>query len=301
MVLNGADGYVIRRMERPELDTALEWAKAEGWNPGQRDAECFWAADPCGYFVGLLEGRLIACISAVGYSSDEVIGGKAPAFGFIGLYLVRPEMRGRGYGLRLWNAALAQIHAPVLGLDGVPAQQENYRKSGFALALRNCRYQGMSDAVGMRGSGATLPGVRPLELFPFGEVLELDRRCFPARREEFVRAWVSAPGHVALGLERAGRLAGYGVIRPCAVGHKIGPLFAQDDDAAHDLFHSLCASIPATSGPVFLDVPMSHAGAVALAEAHAMRPVFETARMYRGPAPDSDLGRVFGVSTFELG
>lgn len=290
-----ADGYVVRRMERAELDLALEWAKAEGWNPGLRDAECFWAADPRGYFVGLLEGRPIACISAVGYGADEARGGSAPAFGFVGLYIVQPEMRGRGYGLRLWNAALAAQDAPVLGLDGVLAQQDNYRKSGFALALRNCRY------AGSPGAEAMPKGVLPLERFPFAEVLDLDRRCFPAGRAAFVRAWVGAPGHVALGLERAGRLAGYGVIRPCAVGHKIGPLFAQDDTAAHELFHGLCASIPAQSGPVFLDVPMTHAGAVALAEGHNMRPVFEIARMYRGPAPDIDLGRVFGITTFELG
>jgi len=85
------------------------------------------------------------------------------------------------------------------------------------------------------------------------------------------------------------------------VGSKIGPLFADDDAAAHALFHGLCQAAPATGGPVFLDVPMPHAGAVRLAEAHGMVPVFETARMYRGPAPEIDLGRVFGVTTFELG
>lgn len=41
--------------------------------------------------------------------------------------------------------------------------------------------------------------------------------------------------------------------------------------------------------------------AVALAEDLGMTPVFETARMYNGPAPDVALERIFGVSTFELG
>jgi hypothetical protein len=40
---------------------------------------------------------------------------------------------------------------------------------------------------------------------------------------------------------------------------------------------------------------------VALAEAHGMRGVFETARMYTGAAPPCELERVFGVATFELG
>ena len=123
--------------------------------------------------------------------------------------------------------------------------------------------------------------------------------CFPARREAFLRAWLTLPGHTALGLERGDGLAGFGVIRPCGVGSKIGPLFADDDAAAHALFHGLSQAAP--RGPVFLDVPLAHAGAVRLAEAHNLRPVFQTGRMYRGPAPEIDLGRVFGVTTFELG
>jgi hypothetical protein len=32
-----------------------------------------------------------------------------------------------------------------------------------------------------------------------------------------------------------------------------------------------------------------------------MTPMFETARMYRGRAPDLPLDRIFGITTFELG
>lgn len=290
--MTGTDGYVIRRMARPELDFALGLARAEGWNPGLADAGAFWQADPQGYFVGLLDGRPVASISAVGYNGDGPGPESGPTFGFIGLYIVVPELRGRGLGYRLWNAALDALKAPSIGLDGVVAQQDNYRKSGFALAMRNCRYEGTA-------GGAMPPGLLPLADVPMDEVLDFDRHCFPARREAFLRAWLTAPGHAALGLRRNGRLAGYGVARPCVLGSKIGPLFAEEDDDADALFHGLCAVAP--QGPVFLDVPLAHAGAVRLAEAHNMRPVFETARMYRGPAPDFDLGRVFGITSFELG
>lgn len=299
---NTADGYLIRRMERPELDFALGLAAAEGWNPGLGDAEAFWRADPRGYFLGLLHGRPAATISAVAYGD----GGAVPSLGFIGLYIVVPELRGRGYGLRLWDHALSALDAlgvPVIGLDAVLAQQDTYRRCGFALALRNCRYEGNFGAAGGIPQDLRLDGVLPLALFPLDKVLACDRQGFPARREEFLKAWLATPGHTALGFARGGRLAGYGVIRPCGVGCKIGPLFADDDEAAHALFHGLCASptVAAQGGPVYLDVPMSHAGAVRLAEAHGMRPVFETGRMYRGPAPEFDLGRVFGITSFELG
>ncbi len=32
------DRYVIRSMTRPEFDLALDWAAAEGWNPGPHDS-----------------------------------------------------------------------------------------------------------------------------------------------------------------------------------------------------------------------------------------------------------------------
>src|SRR3712207_6914266 len=32
----------------------LDWAAAEGWNPGLRDADAFWAADPDGFMLAEL-------------------------------------------------------------------------------------------------------------------------------------------------------------------------------------------------------------------------------------------------------
>ena len=52
---------------------------------------------------------------------------------------------------------------------------------------------------------------------------------------------------------------------------------------------------------VYLDVPEPHAAAVALAQANGMSSVFETARMYRGLAPECKLNTVYGITTFELG
>jgi hypothetical protein len=50
-----------------------------------------------------------------------------------------------------------------------------------------------------------------------------------------------------------------------------------------------------------LDVPELNAPGVALARELGLEPVFETARMYRGAAPELDVSRIFGVTTFELG
>jgi GNAT superfamily N-acetyltransferase len=278
------DDFSIRAMRPDEISLAADWAAAEGWNPGLDDAACFATVDPNGFLLGELDGDPAATISAVNY--DE-------SFAFLGFYIVRPDLRGLGYGWRIWQAAMAHAGTRTVGLDGVVAQQDNYRKSGFTLAYRNIRFGGTP------ARPATLSrDLVALADVPFAEIETDDATVFPAPRRAFLRKWIAAPGHHGRAILRDGRLAGWGVIRPCRQGHKIGPLVADDRAAAEALFAALVAS---TEGEVFLDVPEPNPDAVALAEVHGLGPVFETARMYTGQIRPVALARVFGVTTFELG
>ena len=126
-----------------------------------------------------------------------------------------------------------------------------------------------------------------------------DITVFPAPRSAFLRAWISSPGHVGRALVRDGRLAAWGVIRPCRTGYKIGPLVADDRAAAEAVLAALLAG--AGGGEIFLDVPSVNCEAVSLAQYLRLAPVFETARMYTGTMLPLCLHRVFGVTTFELG
>jgi GNAT superfamily N-acetyltransferase len=274
------------RVMRPEeIAIAADWAAAEGWNPGLDDPACFATVDREGFLIGEVEGGAVATVSCVNYDAR---------FAFLGFYIVRPELRGRGYGLRMWNAAIAHAGGRVIGLDGVVAQQENYRKSGFSLAYVNVRYGGTVAAP-----AAPSAAVVPLSEVPFAAVEADDATVFPAPRPAFLRAWIGAPGHVGRALVRDGALAAWGVIRPCRTGHKIGPLVADDRAAAEAVLAALLAD--AGGGETFLDVPGVNRDAVALAQSLGLAPVFEAARMYTGPIRPVHLERVFGVTTFELG
>jgi hypothetical protein len=94
-------------------------------------------------------------------------------------------------------------------------------------------------------------------------------------------------------------LRGYGVIRRCREGCRIGPLFADEGQVAVGLLRRL--SPFAAGGPLFLDVPENNAAALALVQTAGMTEVFDSARMYLGPAPVIAHERVFGVTSFELG
>ncbi|GAA6190416.1 GNAT family N-acetyltransferase [Phaeobacter sp. NW0010-22] len=284
--------YIVRPMTPMEVQTAIQWAADEGWNPGLADADSFLSVDPQGFWGGFLDGEMIASISVVNY--DEV-------FAFLGFYIVRPEFRGEGLGLELWLTAIAHAGDRLVGLDGVVQEQENYRKSGFTLAYRNIRQHGSVAAV-----LAQLPTPRP-EIAALSEIspqqLQYDRSVFPAPRDAFLQAWQTAPGHHARAVWDQGELRGYTVLRPCRDGYKIGPLFADDKEIARDLLAAVLDQVPANqrSQTVYLDTPDCNDSAMALAGELEMEPVFETARMYTGPAPDIDMTRIFGVTSFELG
>lgn len=281
-----ARDYRIRCMTRPEIDLCVEWAAAEGWNPGLHDADAFHGADPEGFLVGMLDDEPIGSISAVRYGDH---------FGFIGFYIVAPAWRGLGYGLQLWQAAMQRLQGRLIGLDGVVAQQANYRRSGFVLAYNNIRYQGKARPVAVHDASiVNLSGVPQTAMFAY------DRQFFPAPRTAFLDAWVSRPGTIAKACMREGVPHGYGVARPCRTGYKIGPLFASDAPTASALYNALTRQLPA-GAQVQLDVPQANPLAVALAEDAGMTPVFETARMYTGQAPDIHAQHTFGVTSFELG
>lgn len=278
--------YSIRTMTRDEVDLAIAWAASEGWNPGLYDAESFYATDPNGFLLGEINHEPIAVISAVKYGK---------IFGFIGFYIVRPDHRGQGYGLAIWNAAVEYLTGRNIGLDGVVAEQGNYQKSGFKLAYRNARYEGVS-------GHSVLPSSEIVNLSQLSleQIVDYDRPFFPEDRTCFLQQWLNQPESIALGMLHEGLLSGYGVIRPCRCGYKIGPLFADSPALAASLFGALQSQIPAGK-PIYLDTPVINQNAVALAEKYQMKLVFETARMYTESFPDLPLDRIFGVTTFELG
>src|SRR6478736_3368925 len=154
--------FRVRNLRRDEIGLCREWADREGWNPGRHDGPCFFDADPDGFFVGELAGEPVACISCVRYDST---------FGFLGQYIVKPEHRGKGLGVRVWSAGLAHLAGCNVGLDGV-----------------------------------------------------LDRVCYPAARETFLRGWITQPESVALAYMEEGTLRGFGCARRASEGFKIGPL-----------------------------------------------------------------------------
>ncbi|MEU7018226.1 GNAT family N-acetyltransferase [Streptomyces sp. NPDC046385] len=278
----------ITRASLQDWALVREWAADEGWNPGVSDAPAFFAQDPEGFFLGRLDGEPVSAISVVNYSDT---------YSFLGFYLVRPDQRGLGHGLATWRAALAHAGGRTVGLDGVPAQQDNYRRSGFAPAYRTARFIGEVPVA-----GGTVAGVVPVERVDPAALAAYDGACHPAERPRFLASWLATPGHRALVRLTDGRVTGYGVVRPAEQEARVGPLFADTPADAAALLDALAAEARAFgSERIAVDMPEANPAAARLAEERGLEPTFETARMYTGPIRPVAADRVFGVTTLELG
>jgi len=280
----------IRQMTRPELDVAVEWAAAEGWNPGLHDADIFWQTDPDGFVTMERQGEMIGAGSIVSYGGH---------FGFMGFFIVRKDMRGLGLGTDLWLKRKALLSARLqpgasIGMDGVFDMQPFYKKGGFVLSHRNLRMECQGRLVRYDEEF-----VRPYTDDKFAALLKIDTEHFGFERATFLRAWLNSPDHRAFYYEDEGEVRGYAVIRKCLKGWKVGPLFARDSYTANHLF----AAVNGVSffDTLYLDVPENNPLAMDMADTYKLKQSFGCARMYAGQAPKLPWSQIYGVTTFELG
>ena len=276
----------IRALSLDEVRTVIDWAADEGWNPGVHDAQLFFRADPQGFLGAFIDHQLVGSISAVCYGDD---------FAFLGLYLVKPELRGQGIGSQLWAHAMQRVEGRTVGLDGVVDMQSSYARSGFALAYRNIRFGGQVRDVPPLSDAMVVIGRDDLH-----RIQSLDRATFGADRSAFLADWLSQPEGHSWAYVEDGQIRGFGTVRACREGFKVGPLVADSALVAAEVFNALAKSV-GDGGPIYLDVPEPNVAALDLARSVGLSPVFETARMYAKGNPDLDIPLIFGVTSFELG
>ncbi|MBA4074182.1 MAG: GNAT family N-acetyltransferase, partial [Cyanobacteria bacterium PR.023] len=213
----------------------------------------------------------------------------------------KPEYRGKGMGGQLWlnmRDTLRERLNPgtAIGIDGVFNMQQTYAKTGFVFSHRTLRMEGI--AVNNIDS-CDFAAIKPVAAEEIEALIEADAHWFGFKRQRLLSAWLKMKDSHSLVYKDASKILGYGTIRPCQKGFKIGPLFATSADIADQLYRALTAKV---SGQViYLDVPEINQEAMALAAKHKLSECFGCARMYLGPAPALDYNQIYGSTTYELG
>ncbi len=288
----------IRPLQSADIPTVTGWARREGFAPGVGDVAIYRQTDRQGLWVGWLGDEPVGCIAGVRYNA---------AYGFIGLFLVVPAQRGRGYGLQLWRHALQHLaDVPCIGLEAAPDRIDDYAGWGFAPASPTTRWQRLVDD----GAPASVPAAPEppwclLEggAIPAAAVQRFDAEREPSPRPHFLRQWLQHPAGTVLALvDRAGACHGFGRVRPCLLpdgtGWRLGPLVAGNPAAARALLEGLLQRHP---GTVLIDAPGANAAAAPLLASLGFTPASRTLRMYRGVPPAVSLADVYGLACLELG
>lgn len=284
----GIGRLVVGAMRADEVPLLVEWATAEQWNPGIADAGIAWNFDPAAFIAVRDHGELVAGGTIISYDA---------AFGFMGLFIVRADLRGQGLGRALWNYRRDRLRARLragasIGMDGVFDMVPFYARGGFSLAYRDLRFEGIA-------TGERHPSVVGLATVPFAQVEQYDRLHVAAPRAAFLQAWLDQSGAIGGAVIEDGALVGYGMLRPCLIGYKFGPVFADRPEVAVRIIDDLMARVAGQQ--VQLDIPEPNAAALRIASERGLHEIFGCARMYLGPDPGLPVDRLFGVTSFEFG
>jgi hypothetical protein len=215
----------------------------------------------------------------------------------MGLFIMRADLRRQGLGRVLWHERLNRLRARLrpdapIGMDGVFEMVPFYEAGGFNYLYRDLRFEGAA-------YGALDPAAIPLHQIPWPELAAYDVQVSGLSREGFMRAWLGQEGGHGLALREDGAIAGYGFLRPCRVGFKLGPLYASDPAIARRLLLSLLSA--AQGSQVQIDVPEPNLAAMRLMNQLGWHNPFGCARMVHGTAPAIPIEQVFGVTSFEFG
>ncbi|NDL55833.1 GNAT family N-acetyltransferase [Phytoactinopolyspora sp. XMNu-373] len=269
-----------------EWKVVTEWGNGEHWNIGFRDPECFFAIDPGGFFLGKAGGRPVSAVSLVNYDDSYAVWGH---------YLVAPGERGKGYGIGVCKVASRHSGNRTTAGDAMPEQVQNYSKDGSQPIHKTVHWYG-----DLARTGSQHEQVVPITAAHLDAVADYDAESFPARRGPFLEKWLFAEGHRALVYLSDDGVAGYGVIRPAPVGHRIGPLTADTPEIAHALLESLTAELPAGETMSVFAPDLQPATAGLLTDL-GLAEHFHVVRMWRGPRPDLRTERVYAISSLEVG
>lgn len=296
----------IEKATHEQMGVFQEWALREGWQPGLRDVDAFYATDPGGFYIGYdQDDRALAMVSLVRYS---------PTYAFLGYYIVAPDDRGRGLGWRIWDSAVGQMQGVTIGLDGVLAQEQMYEQSGFRTQYYTVRYAGevgqlqRTLAPRLRLSAPETEAtsdrlsIHQTASVEFESLVDFDSRHVPVPRPRFLQQWLAPDSpRRSLVATTDNTVVGLVTIRPALPdGFRIGPLFAHDAEIAARLLALSVAGLD-PNHMCAVDVPTINRSATALVHDLGMAPGFTAARMYRGPAPVGPPSGVFGVTSLELG
>ena len=309
MALQGSQGFVVRRAKSlDDLRWVIQLGAQEGFTLREREAECYFAAELYpNFFIGELNGERISCISVVRHGETVAI---------VGHYIVARAYRGQGYGLKTWEAAVADVGDRCNAqLFAVVQMKDQYQKSGFQPGWIAKRYA-FTASRALEGLGSTQLPSLVAQVLPACEVdfekvfaYSADMLGTSQTCKSVLAGWLShAQESSWVALDSKSKVVGYLIMSRSVCfsrdGYRVAPFFADSAPIARSLLKvaATFASDNNRDHIMFLDVAADYnQDAVCILENEVgTKPVFDIMFMTTKELPAKPHTKVFGIGSMEI-
>jgi ribosomal-protein-alanine N-acetyltransferase len=289
---------IIRPAQVSDIPAIVCWARSEEFAPGFGDVDIYRNTDKQGIWVGWIGESPVGCIAGIKYND---------IYGFIGLYIVKPEYRGLGYGHQLWEHALLHLQGvKCVGLEAASHLITNYAEWGFQASSQTIRWQLFNPDEENRAQAALnqqdFTAVTGSEI-PLEAIKKYDSEREFTARPHFLSQWLEhQSGKVIALIDKYNNCHGFARIRPCLLpageGWRIGPILADSPILAEVLILNLLVE---HKGVILIDSPQPNSSAQSLLSSLGFREISATTRMYKGSHKAALTKDVYGLACLELG
>ncbi|XP_037564476.1 uncharacterized protein LOC119444022 isoform X1 [Dermacentor silvarum] len=274
---------LIRHMRPDELKQAMDIWKERGLKASENSVSTFYQVDPEGFFVTVdtRTGRVVATCACVRQHESLF---------FVGLYAVRKHLEGRGIGTRLWRTMARRLGDCNAGLNTMPKHLSTYQnRAGFGHldTWNTLVYTGTAVSTDKLARPTDELGAVPVSAKLLPQVIAYDALVHCYNREKAVTYTVYDTDGFARAVVRrrpdgSEVVCGFGKIGTNILGGAMmGPVYAEDRQAADVLLRALVDGNPLTRVGLVMMVVDCNPDGIALAEDLGLESKRRVPRCYR--------------------
>ncbi|MDA9765027.1 MAG: GNAT family N-acetyltransferase [Opitutales bacterium] len=237
--------FSIRPMRGADLLDAMRLKDAEGWNQTLADWAFYLEHDPELCLVAEVDDQVVGTVMAINYNNEVA---------WIGMMIVDKSYRKYGVSTALLNEVIARLKdCQSIKLDASPAGSHVYEKLGFVVELELQRMI----AASLSASVDVLANdfIQRIRESDIQHLIEFDSQAFGASRIGLIHHLAGSRLDIGWIARSQGEVNGFLLIREGTLYHQVGPLFAQSEALACELF-SLAAK-HLEGKPVTVDIHTS--------------------------------------------
>jgi len=263
------EGTHVRRLEERDIAAAIALTDLEAWGYTTADFRRLLDLSPEGCFAAELRGRVVGVLTTTTYGP----------LAFLGAVIVSPDLRGKGVGQQMMEAALRHLQETgvrTVRLYAYLNAVRFYERLGFQAEYEVVRWHGGATA------GAGQPGVRPVRRADLDGLVRMDATYFGSDRRALITRLAKEFANTFLVAERAGHVRGFIVGNASGTSCEIGPWVVEPTsrDAAQNLFTALVGA--AGISEVAFGGPSRNGALLEFVQGRGFNEVFRSLRMRWG-------------------